>query len=53
MTMRPNPRSMKWGRTAWDMKNGPDRFTRITCSQSSGLIFTAERSCAAPALFTR
>ena len=50
--IRPAPRSIMWGSTAWDMKNAPDRLTAITLYQSSSVIFSTVLSIVMPALLT-
>ena len=50
--IRPEPRSIMCGSTAWDMKNAPDRLTAITRYQSSSLIFSTVLSIVIPALLT-
>ena len=53
LTIRPDPRSIMWGSTAWDMKNAPERLTAITLYQSSSVIFSTVLSIVIPALLTR
>jgi hypothetical protein len=52
-TIRPDPRSIMCGSTAWLMKNAPDRLTAMTLYQSSSVIFKAVLSIVIPALLTR
>ena len=51
--IRPEPRSIMCGSTAWDMKNAPERLTAITLYQSSSVIFSTVLSIVIPALLTR
>ena len=50
--IRPEPRSIMCGSTAWDMKNAPDRLTAITLYQSSSVSFRTVLSIVIPALLT-
>ena len=51
--IRPVPRSIMCSSAAWDRKNGPDRLTEITRSQSSSVILCTVLSMVIPALLTR
>ena len=51
--MRPEPRSIMCGSTAWLMKNAPERLTASTLYQSSSLILSTVLSIVIPALLTR
>ena len=53
LTIRPEPRSIMCGSTAWLMKNAPDRLTARTLYQSSSVIFSTVLSIVMPALLTR